>query len=152
MSFLQSFYLKVGGGQLESFRYFDHHWHTFQNPYCSYFILYLSYWVMDVHTGTLLSTKEGESSKGFFTPVIPTHISTQSYNPDGYFQHPTFRANLQSQISPPFCFKIPYPESRKTYQGPTRKCDWLAFWELSNPSKCVHNSKVNARSHVPFVL
>ena len=45
----------------------------------------MNHWVMDVHTGTLLNTKEVESPKGFFNPVIPTQISAQSRNPDGYF-------------------------------------------------------------------
>ena len=44
LSVISSFHLKVGGGQLESFCYFNLHAHPkFYNPYCNYFIFEIIY-------------------------------------------------------------------------------------------------------------
>ena len=48
--------------------------------------------------------------------VIPTHIFPQSRVPGGYFGHPASRTYFQSQISTPFCFKIPNPSLEQQQQ------------------------------------
>ena len=44
---------------------------------------------------------EGRSPKGFFNPIIPTHIFAPSRNSEGYFRHPTSHAYRKSCIKPP---------------------------------------------------
>jgi len=61
---------------------------------------------------------------GFFNSVIPTQNFVQGRNPEGCFWHPTSRENLQSRISPRFCYRIANlkPEIREI-QDPEKPTD-----------------------------
>ena len=74
---------------------------------------------MDVHTGTLLDTKEGESPKGFFNPVIPTqNFRANPVTRMVIFNIPPSVQTCNPKSRPHFALRSRIPDPEKPIEDP----------------------------------